>query len=230
MQEPAWASLERELAQRGIATDVSSVIDAALSHPDEGVRWAAVELLGRRRDRGAEEPLLKILTEDESRLVRETAALSLVRLGRREALAEARELIDSSEDPERQLHLAAQLAELGDFSGYDYVFRAARSKDEHLRFLSAGALLPWLSKGFSGDRAHAGPRQLLIGLLKDSSPKVRKEALLELSVGVYQGIRVRPFLRTVRQIGKRDPDPEVREQARLHLLAWKQALNAEGEP
>jgi HEAT repeat protein len=225
-QQHPWAEFERELLRSGVQVDTTSVIEAAISHPDEGVRWIAVELLGRRGESIATGALQKILLNDESRLVRETAALALVRLGHKDALTDAKEFVATTEDPSRRVYLAGQLAELGEFSAYPQVASAAVSNDEHLRFLSAGVLVRFATSGFTKSKGQASPQDLLMRLLKDPSSKVRGEALLEISVGSGRGLSLRPFLPQVKSMAKEDPDPGVREQARLQLIYWKESYKA----
>jgi HEAT repeat protein len=214
-----WVGVAQELAKKGIPLDTPSIVKAALSHPDLGVRSAAVELLGLRGEISSQGALRKVLLDDESLLVRETAALALARFKEPGALENLKEFMVSSEEPTRQLFLATRLAELGDLGGSSQIAKAAASDDEHLRFLSAESLVLLLTL----DRPvpEVDPSALLLKLLSDGSAKVRQEVLLQLAVAFGKGFSLKPFLSRIERMAKQDPDAKVREQAELLLASWK---------
>lgn len=218
-----WDDLVRELEQEGVAADVASVISAALTNPKFEVRMMAADLLGLRGDREGETALRKIVIDDEEVLVREAAAVALVRLGQRDFLKEVRALMRQEPRRSQKLHLAAQLAEFGDFSGYVFVAQAARSEDGHDRLLSAGILGRYLVAGFAGEQAPS-PEELLIELLGDRSPRVREEALVHISIAVGDGASVSPYFEIVARMAKKDPDLNVRETALRNLTSWEEQL------
>jgi HEAT repeat protein len=217
-----WAELERELALQGIATDAASVAKAALSNPDLSVRWTAVELLGLRGDVSAKGALRKIVLNDDSRLLRETAALALARLGEPGAVKELKSFLESAEDPERELFLAARLAELGDLSGYPIVVKAARSEKEDLRFLSVESLVRFAVSGQDKLAGEESPAGLLLHLLNDPNGRIRSEVLVQLSTAQSQGLSLEPYVGKIERMAKDDPDAGMREQAQLLLTSWKE--------
>jgi HEAT repeat protein len=215
-----WESLERELADKGTQTDGPSLAKAALANPDPMIRQVAVELMGFRGEASAKGTLREVLLNDDSLLVRETSALALVRLGEPGAVEEVKAFLQASDKPVRQLFLAAELAELGDFSGYSQVAKIATSDDEHLRFLSVESVvrIRFLDSAELGKE----PGALLSRLMEDDSPKVRRESVFQLSVALFRGFSLQPYLYKIKQIAKHDPDAEVREQAELLLNSWEQ--------
>lgn len=220
-----WYDLEQELVQRGVALDVASVIKAAQANPDPAVRWAAVELLGRRGDMAAKGALREIAAADQERLVQETAALSLARLGAADAVPMVEGFLESAKDPARRLYLAAQLTDFGDFKGYPYVVAAASSEDEHLRLLSAGGAARFLAAGAKGGEQLAAPGALVRQLLSDKAAPVRKETILQLSVAAGRGLPLQEFLTDLRKIAQEDRDPDVRLDADHLLVYWREFLS-----
>jgi HEAT repeat protein len=218
-----WASLEQELAEKGIPKDTPSVVKAALSSPNSDIRWVAVELLGMRGELSAKGALHKILLNDDSLLVRETAALALARLNEPGALQDLKSFMQSAEDPARRLFLATRLAELGDPSGYPQIVKAATAKDEHLRFLSVESVIRVLT--LNNPVPEPDPGSLLNQLMSDDSSTVRKEAVFQLSVVLFQGFSIQPYLEKIERIAKQDPDAEVRKQAETLLTSWKEFGN-----
>ncbi len=216
-----WAELEQELVGRGVATDVASVITAARRNPDAGVRWLAVELLGRRGDVDAIPALREVSSGDPDRTVRQGSALALVRLGERSAIEMVKKHLDAEPDPARRVYLAAQLLSVGDASGFPQLEQAGKAKDERLRALAIAGLARGARDDFPAQQQAA--RKLLLRLAEDSSPSVRAELLLQLAVGMYSGLEIEPFLPVVQSLAKGDSDAQVREQARLFLVTLEEA-------
>jgi hypothetical protein len=215
-----WAGVEQELLEKGIPTDTSSVVKVALTNSDEGVRWAAVELLGLRGEVSTKSSLRKILLNDSSQLVRETAALALARLKEPSGLKTLKNFMLDAEDPERQLFLATRLAELGELSGYQQIVKAATCKDEHLRFLSVESVALMLTSNRTLPKPD--PADLLVQMMSDGSSEVRKEVILQLSAAFFNGVSLRPYLQNIERIAKEDPDAEVRRQAATLLISLQE--------
>lgn len=218
---PHWAELESELTGKGVATDVASVIAAARRNPDAGVRWLAVELLGRRGDVAGIAALREILAGDPDRTVRQASALALARLGEKSAIGEVKKQLEAEPEPARRVYLATQLLSVGDASGFPYLKEAGQAKDERLRSLAIAGLVRSDREDFPAHRSEA--QDLLLSLAKDSSSTVRAELLLQLSIGMYSGLEIEPFLPVVQSLAKGDSDAQVREQARLFLVTWEEA-------
>jgi HEAT repeat protein len=213
---PPWKELERELAARGISTDTDSLLRLAGSTASIDLRWEAVELLGLRHEQRARETLWKLAIGDPSRLVQQTAALAVARLGDERGVELLRSSLGTEEDPQRKLFLAARLAELGDPSGYGAVVAAARSADAHLRLLSAGALVPFLR--WRGKLSGPDPEDLLLALAHDPSRDVRYELLVELPLAVNGGLAAAKAMAAAEQMERSDADSGVREKAHLLLV------------
>jgi HEAT repeat protein len=219
-----WADLEEELTAKGIPLDSQSVIKAALASPDSWTRWVAVELLGRRGDAAAKPALAKILANDEDPALQSGAGLALARLGDRTGLPKVVKLMEAVKDPGRKVYLATQLAELGELSGYGAVADAARSGDEHARLLAAGSLVQFLTAGYTPPAPLPLPEALLLQLLEDSSPVVRKETVQALALGANRGVSLKGFLPSLERLAREDADMQVREAAH-GVLADRQDVN-----
>jgi len=223
--ETPWHDLEAELRQQGKPTDARSLTRLAASESEnEGTRWMAIEVLGLRGDKQAIETMNALLRPSESRLIRESAALALARLGDRRGIAALEQMVGSAEDPERRLSLAGHLAEFGSPVGYKYARQAALSETERLRYLSVGALVPFipLEAAFKEERIDASDR--LVALLQDKSPDVRQEVLLYLSLAVEKGLPIQRVRPQVESMTRQDKEPSLKEAARLLLIAWDEKL------
>ncbi|MGH9250347.1 MAG: HEAT repeat domain-containing protein, partial [Acidimicrobiales bacterium] len=201
------------LNNAGVSEDTDSLLVAARAHADPTVRWAAIETLGQRKERQALPLLLDVLEHEPDRLIRETAALALARLGEEQGFAALRRFMASPEDRAQQLFLATRLAELGDPSGYRHVATAARAEAKALRAAAAEALVPFLSAAI-GETDAPAPAELLLGLSSDESVEVRSAFLTYLPAAVRNGLPVDEAHRAAQQVAQSDPDPELREQAK----------------
>lgn len=221
--EAPWKNLERELAEKGFQTDAESLVRLAESSSGADLRWAAVEILGLRGEQSAKTALRKLVAGDPSRLVQETAALALARLGDRRAMEDLRNFLGTAKDSQRELFLAGRLAELGDPSGFEAVSDAAKSDDARLRFLSVGALVPFvpLQTKLSGP----DPVQELLLLARDKVPEVRRELLVQLPFAVRQGLPWAKARPVVEGMARGDVDPEIREKAHLLLVLMGSAAH-----
>jgi HEAT repeat protein len=212
------------------AADPAALVQAATAHQDPNVRWVAIEVLGLRKEGRARDVLRRILAkEQEERVVRETAALALARMGDEAGLKALREFMESPTDPKRQVFLAARLAELGDVSGYAHVARAARSEDPSLREMAVEALPPFALRPQAELGGGPLPGALLLHLAEDGSPDVRKQVLAFLPIAMGKGLtraQVRPVLQ---RVAEGDPDIDVRESAKALLNAWK-VEDCQGNP
>lgn len=213
-----WDDLESQLRHAGVPTNTSGLIEAARSNPSEGLRWMAIEVLGLKGEQEARPPLRQILASDSSRFLQETAALALARLKDDQGIPALQKFMKASTDPERQLFLAARLAEFGDPSGYPFVQAAVTSKDEHLKLLSAAALVPFIPFEVKGHRP-IDPLERLISLASDKDPEIRKETLIEFSLAVSKGAPLDRLKEVANQM-KHDKEPSVQHAAEGFLALW----------
>ncbi|HYR83478.1 MAG TPA: HEAT repeat domain-containing protein [Terriglobia bacterium] len=218
--EPPWADLERELRQQGLKTDAESLVAITRSNVSEEKRWTAIEVLGLRNEQLAKGTLLEILRTGETQLLKETAALALARLGDQAGVLGLEKFMKASTDPERQVFMAARLAELGNRSGYQYVVQAVSGGVTHLRYISVGALVAFLP--LTGDSRGSAAERLL-ALLDDRDAMVRKEVLVYLPLAILKGLPVTKVRPIVQKMARSDSDPAARELARLMLISWDEA-------
>lgn len=223
-----WVELESILQQQGVKTDLPSLREAAGSGPDIGVRWMSVEILGLRGDQASRPLLKRVLKGDAQRLVRETAALALARLGDKEGLAGLKTFMETAE-PQRRSYLAGRLAELGEPEGYRFVAEATAGDNTQVRLLSIACLAPFVP--FQGRQVVIviDPVDRLLALAKDPDPKIRKEALINIPMAVVKGAPLATFRPTVEAMSRSDPDLDIREIARLTLILWEEPTRREGE-
>ena len=218
--DPPWRDLESELRQQRIQTDTKSLIDVVLSNRDSGTRWMAIEILGLRKEAAARDALRRVLDTADDRLLNESAALALARLGDESGKAALAKLMPTAASLERQIFLAARLAEFGNPAGYQFVVQAATSKDPHLKYIAVGALVPFVPLEGRAGPAPLGPKRHLLQLLEDPDPNVRKEVLNYLPTAISKGLSGAEARPIVEKLAKDDPDPDVRERARFTLIAW----------
>jgi len=159
------AEVTEQLA--GLAgSDSAQALGRALESPDLGMRSAAVRLLGRVRDvRFA--PRLLALFDDE--LLRETAAATLIGMGREAACSLLQHWRDF--DSRSRAYLVFILGESGCDEGYDLLLEALADADVELRVVAVQAL------GKLGRFEAVAP---LVGALVDASDEVRDGATLSL--------------------------------------------------
>jgi HEAT repeat protein len=204
--------------------DPAALVKAATGHQDSNVRWVAVEVLGLRKEIRSRDVLRQIVAKDkEDRVVRETAALALARMGDAEGLKALRGFMENPTNPGRQVFLAARLAELDDVSGYRHVVRAARSEDPSLREMAVEALPPFLLHRVAEQEGGTSPGDLLLRMAQDESAQVRQQFLVFLPVVVGKGLSPEQARAAVKRLAEGDPEVEVRESAELLL----KNLNAE---
>lgn len=213
-----WDDLESQLRHAGVQTNTSGLIEAARSNPNEGLRWMAIEVLGLKGEQEARPPLRQILANDSSRFLQETAALALARLKDDQGIPALQKFMKASPDSQRQLFMAARLAEFGDPSGYPFVQAAVTSKDEHLKLLSAAALVPFIPFQVK-DHRPIDPLERLISLASDKDPEIRKETLIEFSLAVSKGAPLDRLKEVANQM-KHDKEPSVQHAAEGFLGLW----------
>ena len=213
-----WDDLESQLRHAGVQTNTPGLIQAARSNPNEGLRWMAIEVLGLKGEQEAKPALRQILSGDSSRFLQETSALALARLKDDAGIPAMQKFMKASTDPQRQIFLAARLAEFGDPTGYPFVQAAVTSKDEHLKFLSAAALVPFIPFEVKGHHP-IDPLERLISLASDKDPEIRKETLIDFSLAVTKGAPL-DRLREVANKMKHDKEPSVQQAAESFLALW----------
>lgn len=212
-----WAELESDLKNAGYKTDSTSLITLAASTSDPGTRWIAIELLGLRQDQASQDVLRDLVATESDRLLQQAAAVALARLGKKEGLIALAQFLRAEAKPERQIYLAARLAEFGDPSGLGYVLRAASSPDAHLRYLSVAALIPFVPLAESEGPRNTG--STLLSLLHDERGEIREEVLLNLPIAAAKGLSMDRFRPFVADMITRDPEARVRERAQLALAS-----------
>jgi HEAT repeat protein len=220
--KPPWENLEKQLIQQGFKTDATSLIELARSKANLGARWMAIEILGLRSERNAAPVLNEIVKSDENRLLQEASALALARLRDPGGIPLLREFARSSTNTERQIYLASQLAELGDASGYSYVTEASHSKDGHVRYLAANALVVFVPFELSGTEPQVRPIELLIAMAGDQDAMVRNQVVFQFPLAVYRGATISTFEPLVAKMARDDAAPEVRETSAGILTLWRE--------
>ena len=209
------------LDSAGVDGDEVSLIAAARSHTDPTVRLVAIEVLGHRKEKESIEVLRFILRNDEDALLRESAAFALAKMGEEEGLAALQKALEDASDAKEQILTASRLAEVGDSRGYSYVARVlvVRGSDG-LRTLAVNSL-----SNFINIRAQAeefpGPEEILLRLLDDESKEVRSAALTQASIVAGRQLEVDRVMPYVQRLISQDPAPELREQAKLLVDAWR---------
>lgn len=187
----------------------------------------AIEILGLRKEQQARNTLREVLQTSDTRLLRETAELALARLGNGVGVPQLEKLMQSSTYPERQLFMAARLAEFGNPNGYKYVVQRASDRTAHLRYLAVGGLVAFLRLADRLEVTAIGPAESLITLLDDREPNVRQEVLIYLPSAISKGFSVRKARPIVEKMAKSELDPAVRELARIMLISWDEAPRQE---
>ena len=218
-KEPEWLELEQQLREAGVSPDTASLIAVSNSNRDLSLRWAAIEVLGLRKEREARDVLWQ-LTQDEEPLLRETAALALARIGDERGVSALKDFMQATPTTERRLFLAARLAEFGNPSGYSVVTEATKSEDPHVRFLSVSSLVPFVHLAEKGKKLQSDPLDELMQLARDEARDVRYEVLVQLPIAAPRGAAMRRAKPLVEKMAEQDPDAEVREKAGLVLILW----------
>lgn len=209
------------LEAAGVGLDNASLMAAVRAHEDPTVRWVAIDLLGQQRAVEARGLLLGILQEDDDRLIRETAALALARMGEEAGFTALEGFLSRPADPKSQLFLAARLAELGRVSGYQYVVDVLLDPEPNpLKPLAVDSLSAFFALRDLPAEPGQRPEPLLLLLSEDPDVAVRSAVLTQLSVVVNRGMAAAKAQPQVEKLAHGDPDAKIREQAQLLLDAW----------
>ena len=180
-QRPWRAELERELQQKGVQIDprpssrprsriqMKGLVGPRWSCSGVGAKLSPKRLCG------------KIMVNDASRLVRETAALALVRLGHREVLSDVKELMATTGDPSARSIWPANWPSSAS-SAVFLMWHVPPCRMTSTCGLERRCPRPLRNIRVRGSRGAMSPRELLTRLLPGyASPKIRSEALLEIS-------------------------------------------------
>lgn len=207
---------ENDLHGAGVAIDTASLIKAVQGDSRVEVRrWAAI-VLGRRQEHTARETLEAVAQLDGSAEVRTEALLALARLGDASVLPALEQVMRDGQPRGGPAVLAAELAELGDVAGYEYVEREVAAASPLRRGLSVFMLrefLPYRGKGLLPD----DPFQVLVGLTHDSDRSVRDDAVTGLELAWWKGVSVEEIRKAMRWMIEQKEDSELRELAKREL-------------
>ena len=215
-----WA--ESRLREKGIKTDTKSLIDVVLSNRESHERWLAIEALGMRREAAALDALRHVLATSPDRELKQEAAGVLAKLGDEGGKTALARLMPTAARLVERVGMAASLAQYADNpAGYTFVLQAVTSKDSYLRHMAAGALMSFVPLEGRARRARIDPSRQLLRLLKDPDPGIRKTVALHLPAAVDKGRFPGPEAKSmIEKLAKEDTEPDVRECARLALVAW----------
>jgi hypothetical protein len=208
---------ENDLYRAGVAVDTGSLIKAVQGDAREDVRrWAAI-VLGRRLEDSAGETLWSVAHRDGSAEVRKEALLALARLGEASVLPALEQIMREGGSPLSGPYLlAAQLAELGDVSGYEYVEREATAASPMRRRQSVYLLREFLPYRHKGTLA-SDPFQRLVALTHDPDRSVREDAVMGFEWAWWQGVSIEEIRKAMSWMLEQKEDPELGEVARRHL-------------
>lgn len=205
---------ENDLHGAGVAIDTGSLIKAVHSHPREEVRrWAAI-VLGRRHEVTARGILVAVAQQDGSAEVRKEALLALARLGDPSVLPALEEIMREGRALGGRAVLAAQLAELGDVSGYEYVEQEVSAASPQRRRLSVGWLTEFMPYRHS---LSSDPFERLVALTHDPDRSVRDDAISGLQWAWSQGVSVEEIRTAMSWMLEQREDPRLRDLARHRL-------------
>jgi hypothetical protein len=207
---------ENDLYRAGVAVDTGSLIKAVQGDAREEVRrWAAI-ILGRRHEDTAQETLWSVAHRDGSAEVRKEALLALARLGEASVLPALEQIMREGHSLGGPDFLAAQLAELGDVSGYEYVEREATAASPMRRRQSVYLLrefLPYRHK----ETLASDPFERLVALTHDPDRSVREDAVMGLELAWWQGVSIEEIRKAMSWMLEQKEDPELGEVAKRHL-------------
>ena len=222
-EKPPWKDLEQQLLHQGYKVDSVSLIELAhSSEKKEEARWMAIEILGLRGELNALPVLREIAKDEGPLLLRETSALAMARLKDPNGIPLLRAFVKSSANSERQVYIAARLAELGDASEFPYVAEAAHSKAAHTRYLAAGALVSFVPFELLDVQPKVKPVESLVAMATDKDPVVRKEVVFQFAMAVYKGASISAFRPLVAEMEKNDAAAEVRDASAGVLKLWRE--------
>jgi ATP:ADP antiporter, AAA family len=177
-EQPLRIGFALELLAQAPPEDVAVLaaeLNALTAHPDESVRAAALDQLLRIAEH-ADEAALRLLTLDDSAVVRERAVAVLVARHGAAAPSLLRELLASTDGRVRTATLQhiVRTGGLKQLRVLDRAWMDSRWNDEERRDPAARAELALAAAGL-GDDVDSGP--LLDPFLDDPDPRVRSSAL-----------------------------------------------------
>jgi HEAT repeat protein len=135
-----WRLIEADMRNEGCFKAPVATPRGALESEDPLCRFRAVRILGLKGEREAIPKLKTLQQSDPAPFVRSQAAVELVRLGERQYLDAARQMLEETSDPLSRVALAGQLAGVGDPSGFRYVEDACRDSQTELRRMCVAVL------------------------------------------------------------------------------------------
>lgn len=203
------------LRAHGVSMEATAVAAAARDHESSQVRWAALELLSRVDAEESRELFAEALRDDQNRLVRETAALALARLGDPRGQRALKDFLDDASPP-RDLLIAAELAERGDWGGYSIVADAVVSTSP-VRREDAARFLPYFM-GARSEEVSPEPAKALERLLADPEESVRKVAVEQLSLATERGFSRSRAQELANALAEQDHSAQVRQSASSQML------------
>jgi HEAT repeat protein len=205
------------LENNGVSSDFESLIDAAQNHSDSNARWRAVQVLSIYFGHKSEKVFQIVVENDPKAIVKETAALALVKLGRKEYLEVIKKAMEQSEYLDTRIVHARDLAEYGDPSGYAHVIEGLDHSEVFMRLEALSALPLFFNYNVSSLTPNIDPMDKFAELGKDPSPNVRSRFVF--AVGNSGKFKER-FKEVIKRMQKDDPDKRVRERANLILVYW----------
>lgn len=210
--------LKSWLSGKNISSDFESLVDAAQNHPDSNVRWRAVQVLGIYFGQKSEKIFRLVVENDAKAIVRETAALALVKLGSKGYLSVIKEGMEKEPFLSFKIFRAHQLVEYGDTSGYAYVIKGLTHSEEFMRLEALSALPLFFNFNVSDLTPRIDPLEKFVELKDDPSPYVR--ASFVSAIGRSGKFKER-FKELVMRMKKDDPDEAVRRRANSVLIYWR---------
>ena len=165
--------LKSWLEAKDVSSDFESLVEAAQNHPDPNARWRAVQVLSIYFGQKSEKVFQLVVKNDPKATVRETAALALVKLGRKNYLEVIKKGMEKEKYLDSKIVHARDLAEYGDPSGYTYVIEGLNHSEEFMRLQALSALPLFFNFNVSDLTPKIDPIEKFIELKDDPSPNVR---------------------------------------------------------
>lgn len=205
-----WRLIEFNMRNAGCFKPPISTPREALRSEDVLCRVRAVRVLGLKGEREAI-PQLKALQEsDPDPLVRNHAAVELVRLGEREYGDVARQRLAEISDPVSRVSFAGQLADVGDPSGFQHVEDACHASQAELRRMCIGVLL-----NFKQDELAGKVADLYLDMVDDPVEDLRRSAAYSLADLSRRRCLPPEALLRLENLAAGAADPKVKEIAAM---------------
>jgi HEAT repeat protein len=176
-----WHLIELDMRNAGCFKPPIATVREALSSEDVLCRLRAARVLGLRGDPAVIPELRALFANDPDPLVRNQAAFELARLGEREYLKAAHQVVDEAPSLAQKASLAGQLADLGDTSGYPYVAESCRAEDSRTRMACIAAFWYFRKPAIESSELRAKVLSQHLELLDDPVAEVRQAALNSLA-------------------------------------------------